>query len=266
MLSLPEAKYYEYFSRTFHQKKFINLDDFIFSPLESEYDYPTYDKERFTYFFLTDNSYINDKSILDLGCHIGYMSFISSKLGAKNVHGVNARQYPLDVANFCFTQLKENNFNFTNESIENFEFLKKTCATADTVILTEVLEHCRNPVEIINIISNSHVKYLIFDSTLTSDSGPPELTYRIEKTNTNYTAAYENGKENTLACVPNMSWITSVLYHFDWKIEHVKTFTAFNKNHFAVPDLAIPPKLMKKIYLLAKKFDRNIDTCGGWKT
>lgn len=263
MTQLPDSKYFEYFSSLFHGGKMTPYSEHI--PTEG-WDYPEIERERFEYYFLTDTSYLKNQRVLDLGCHVGYMSYISKHLGAEYVHGVNIRDVPINVANFAFEQLNETNYKFEVGDIENLDYLKLLCKDKDTVILTEVLEHCRNPLPILNTISNTDVKNLIFASAIISDSGPPILEYRLERTQTNFTSAYQGTKEHTLACAPNLSWITTVLYHLDWKIEHFEVVIPFNRNYFSVPNLGIPPKVIKKVFILARKFDNKDELNeGGWK-
>jgi SAM-dependent methyltransferase len=263
MTQLPDSKYFEYFSSLFHGGTMTPYSEHTAT---EGWDYPEIERQRFEHHFLTDISYVENQRILDLGCHVGYMSYISKQLGAKHVHGVNIRDVPINIANFAFDQLGQKNYKFEVADIEDLNYLATLCKNKDTVILTEVLEHCRNPLPILNTISSSNVKNLIFASAIVSDSGPPVLEYRLERTQTNFTSAFEGQKEYTLACAPNLSWITTVLYHLDWKIEHFEVVVPFNRNYFSVPNLGIPPKVIKKVLVLARKFENKDElNAGGWK-
>lgn len=251
--TLPPASHYEYFSHLFHGNNLIPFAEFRPSP---GWDYPENDRKRFETLFLTDPSYYQDCRTLDLGCHTGYFSYVAKYLGAKSVHGVNARTYPLEVANFAYNELAQTDYKFDQGNIEDFDFLKSVCKDKDTLILTLVLEHLRNPYAIMEIISNSNIKNLILESAVFSDEGEPALKYYKQSTESAFTV-FDGDKTESFGCVPNVAWFNNILYHFGWKIEYHTVEHTFNKNWFAQPDLTkFPPMTYKTLTMLCKKFSK----------
>lgn len=249
---LPPADHYQYFSHLFHAEKMIPYDQY--QPM-SDWDYPSLDRTRFERLFLTDISYIKDCRILDLGCHTGYLSYIAKTLGATSIYGVNARQHPLDVANFAYAQLMQSNYIFEQGNIEDLEFLEKICKDKDTLIFTQVLEHLRNPYAIIETISNSDIKNLIFESLIFSDEGEPGIKYYLQTTESPF-AVYEGGRKNAIGSCPNLAWLEMILYFFNWRIEFHEVERQFNRNWFADPNLTkFLPQSYKSVTMLCKKFE-----------
>jgi SAM-dependent methyltransferase len=249
--NLPPAEHYQYFSHLFHDQKLIPLTEY--KPLDN-WEYPALDKSRLEQMFLTDINYIQNQNVLDLGCHTGFFSYTAKHFGAKSVHGINARQPMIDIANYAFDQLSQTDYCFECGDIEDLDFLKKVCANKDTLLLTLVLEHLRNPHAILKIITESNIQNLVFESTVFSDSGSPSLQYYQQSTDSAF-AVYESNRKTALGCVPNIAWIDLVLYTLGWKIEHYTVENYFNKNWFATPNLhKLPPSMCKTAFLLATKF------------
>ena len=252
-LSLPPSEHYQYFSHLFHGNKLTPFSEY--QPLLN-WDYPENDRQRFETLFLTDPSYYQNCHVLDLGCHTGYFSYIAKYLGAKSVHGVNARAFPLDVANFAYRELNQQDYKFDQGNIEDFDFLKSVCKNKDTVILTLVLEHMRNPYAIMEIIANSDIKNLILESSVFSDEGEPAVKYYRQSTESPFTV-FDGDKTEAFGSIPNVAWFESILYHFGWKIEYNTVEYKFNKNWFAEPNLTkLPPKTPKTLTILCKKFSK----------
>jgi len=251
---LPPAVDYQYFSHLFHSNKLISRADFVF---DLQYKYPDNDLRRLKRLFLQDLSYIQNCRILDLGCHIGFFSYVAAYLGAQSIHGVNARQFPLEVAKYACSELNVTNFKFEQHNIEDLNFLESVCADKDTVILTLVLEHLKNPYAFLETISKSKVQNIIFESSIIDDTSPAALKYYFQSTESAFTVYDddENKKMSVGAC-PNLYWIEEMFYWFGWKIETHHVYHEFNANHFATPKLEkFPPKTLKKMTLLAKKFN-----------
>jgi len=254
--NIPSSRYYQYFSHLFHSRKMIPWNEY--EPQE-DWNYPTYDQNKFEKLFLQDVKYYEGQHIIDIGCHHGYMSYIAKTLGASSVHGINARQHPLDVANFAFEQLNMSDYLFEKGNIENNVFLKEACQGKDTMIFSETIEHLRNPYLVLETISNSTIQNLVFSCSVSIESDSPQLKYYTQNTNSDFTA-YDEDKKIAVACYPNVAWIDMVLYHLGWKIEHYEVVDSFNKEWFAVPDLeTFTPKFSKNVYILATKFDSTSD-------
>lgn len=257
MKSLPPQEVFQYFAHLFHGQELIPYSEY--QPM-ADWDYPTVEKTRFEKLLLTDNSYLNDRRVLDLGCHTGFLSYISLDQGAKFVEGLNVRQEPIDIGNYAFKSLgvDQSKFKFTLGSIEDLDCLKKACEDKDTVILVGVLEHLQNPYAIIDTITRSNVTHLIFETTVFDDNcwTPPGLRYNLQNVSSAFSAFADNNTK-AWAAVPNLTWVESILYHMGWQIEFYDLSHVFNKEWFAVPDLkdTFTPGTHKKVSILAKKFN-----------
>ncbi len=255
-MNLPDKNYYQYFSHLFDSESRIPFKEYV---ADTNWDYSESDLIRYNRIFLNEytQNYIKDQNVLDLGCHVGYFSYISKHLGANSVHGINIRKEPIDIANYVFAELAQDNYLFEIGNIEDNIFLSKVCDNKDTVILTLVLEHLRNPYVFLETITNSSVKNLIFESSIYSDSGAPGLQYYRQTTANPYTV-YDGNKSLAIGCVPNMSWIDMILYSLGWKIERYEVYYDFNKNWFGTKGLDLQmenPILRKVVMINATKFN-----------
>lgn len=256
---LPPATHYQYFSHLFHAEKFIPFSEY--TPLP-DWSYPEADLQRFKNLFLQDLSYIKDCRVLDLGCHTGYFSYIAKHLGAKSIHGVNGRQFPLDTAEYVYSQLGVSDYKFDQHNIEDLDYLKSVCQNKDTVMLTLVLEHLRNPYAILETISKSDIKNFILESSIFDDTQEPALRYYIQSTKSAFTVYTDDlSKEVAVGCCPNLQWLEQMLYWFGWRIEYHILEHPFNKNWFATQGLEkFPPRTSKTVTIHCKKFNNNTDS------
>ena len=251
-LDLPPAYHYQYFSHMFHSEQLIPYDQY--SGMDN-WDYPSLDLQRFKNLFLQDLSYVKNNRILDLGCHTGYFSYIAKWLGAKAIHGINAREFPLTVANYAYSQLGVLDYTFEQHDIEDLDFLKLACQNTDTVMMTLVLEHLRNPYAILETISNSDVQYFILESSIIDNNTEPMLKYYFQTTESAFTV-YDAKKNTAVGSCPNLVWLEQMLYWFGWKIEYHKVERQFNSNWFSTPGLEkFPPKTYNSVTMLCKKFN-----------
>jgi SAM-dependent methyltransferase len=204
--------------------------------------------------FLTDKKYVQNQRVVDLGCHTGFLSYICQHLGAKSTSGVNVRQEPLDIGQYAFEQLKQKNFDFHLGDIEDKEFLLKTCANKDTVVLAGVCEYLKNPYAMFETLTNSDVKHLIFETNCL-DVPDAIVRYNYQSTKSNFVGYNKEVKLNISAQI-SARWIEIILYYFGWKIEYYDIATNFNKDWFAVPNLTeFTPRVAKTLTVLATKFN-----------
>lgn len=253
-LTLPPHKHYHYFSDLFRTKELIPYEQWCKIDYAGTWEYPELDKQRFERLLLKNVDYIADSKVLDLGCHIGYSSYIAKWLGARSVHGINSRDLPLEIANYAFQQLQQSNFTFTQGDIEDLSFLKTACEHADTVILGLVLEHLRNPYAVIDTISKSNVGKILIESTVYSDEGEPGLKYYMQSTESPFTVWDANAPQ-AIGSVPNVAWLESILYYMGWKIEMHQVDRCFNSNWFSMPNARkFPPFTYKSLTIVGRKF------------
>ena len=247
-MSLPDKKYFEYISHLYHNN-LIPLEHWVCSNM----DYPDTELQKFTNLLENNQQYVKDKKILDLGCHSGYIAYIAKHLGASSVIGLNARAEPIDVANYFFKQLNQSNYKFINGNIEDFRLLENLCDQSDTVIISSVLEHLRNPEYVIRTITNSKVKNILIESTIVEDSiSDPRLYYYIQDSKFDFNAF--DGNPKSLGSCPNQRFLETVLYYHGWKITNYIKYDSFSKDWFGIENLDTMPTLRKVIVIAATKF------------
>lgn len=249
-ITLPHAKYFEYISHLFHSKQLIPMSEW--TPAWS--NYPNAALKKFETVLLNNQSIITNNRILDLGCHSGFMCYVASQLGAKSVTGVNIRQYPIDVANYFFNQLQVPNYKFVVGNIEDFSSLEQLCKTADTVIMSTVLEHLRNPEFVLHTISNSNVQNIIIESSIADDNADgPMLYYYTQDSDLEFNA-FDNNNKKSLGCCPNQRFLEVILYYHGWKITKYEKYDSFSADWFGARDLDTFPMLRKVVSISATKF------------
>jgi SAM-dependent methyltransferase len=246
---LPDAKYFEYMSHLYHCNRLIPMSEWT----QSWSNYPSHELKKFETVILNNQSMITNNRILDLGCHSGYMCYIASQLGATSVTGVNIRQQPIEVANYFFNQLQVPNYNFIVGNIEDFDLLEQLCNTADTVILSTVLEHLRNPEFVLRTISNSNVQNIIIESSIADDNADgPMLYYYTHDSNLEFNA-FDNNKKS-LGCCPNQRFLEVILYYHGWQITKYEKHDSFSADWFGTRNLDTFPMLRKVVSISATKF------------
>jgi SAM-dependent methyltransferase len=250
---LPDSKYYQYISHIYHGVNYVSWHDY--KP-DLNFDYPDYDRKRFEQ-VLTDNAnLIKGNRVLDLGCHSGFMLYVAHHLGATKITGVNGREPPLKAGKFFFDQLKIQ-VTLLQDQIENFPLIEKLCNEHDTVILTSVLEHVRNPEYLLSVISNSNIQNIIFEGHLAvDDNREPKLYYRIEDASWDF-AGYNKGLPKVLASVSNRRFLEVILHYNKWKITKLSLHDEFNANWFATKDLSNPPSFRTTAMITAERFEND---------
>jgi hypothetical protein len=193
------------------------------------------------------------------------MIYISLLLGAKSGTGLNARTWPIEVANYVFDQIeyfdkqiKTADHKFLIGDIENFDLLTELCNQSDTVILSTTLEHMRNPELIIRTISKSTVQNIIIESTVVDDNNlMPNLYYYLQETS-DANCIDQNNRVSLGSC-PNSKWLESILFYHSWKIVKYEKYEEFNPISFANKDagqtLQNYPILRKVVTITATKFE-----------
>lgn len=256
---LPSADHYQYFSHLFHSQALITYDQYCPLP---DWQYPQIDLERFQRLFGVKQEYIQHKHVIDLGCHTGYLSYIMQRLGARSTHGVNARAWPLAVADWAFEQLGCRNYCFEQHNIEDLAWLKTALSGKQTLLLAGVLEHLKNPFALLDIITASDVQHLIMECHVAPDLGFPCLKYYFQTTESAFSAYDDDVRRKiTVGCTPNLPWLEQMLYHLGWHIQEQSMCHCFSNNWFGTPGLEkFFPKSTEAVFLHCTKFQQVSDT------
>jgi SAM-dependent methyltransferase len=246
-MTLPDKKWFEYNSHL--SNMLIPLKEWT----SSGYDYPLSELQKFNTLLVDNQQYIKNNRILDLGCSSGYISFIANHLGASSITGLNARSSPIEVANYFFDQCKIPS-KFIVGNIEDFKLLKKLCDTTDTVILSSVLEHLRNPECVIRTITNSSVQNILIESSIIEDSLLEPKLYYYTHDSTYEFNAFDDNKTKTLGSCPNQRFLEVILYYHGWKITNYTKYDSFSSDWFGIEKLDTVPVLRKIVVISATKF------------
>jgi SAM-dependent methyltransferase len=244
---LPDPKYFEYNG---HLRE--NTIEFSkWRPSNLQFDKTHLNRVQHV---IVDNiDKIKDHRILDLGCAAGYLSYLCHHYGAKHVTGVNVRSDEIKVANYFAKQVGMTNYNFVEQDIEEFSKTEELLKNVDTVIISFVLEHIRNPEYLIRLIAKSNVKHLIIGSTIVEDSiTQPKLYYYTHDTEWIYNA-HDGNRKKGLACCPNSRWLETVLYYHNWLIQDYKKCDQFVPWWFEQENLDTIPWFEKHVYLTSTR-------------
>jgi SAM-dependent methyltransferase len=140
-------------------KIFLNLT-WIFDRLSHEYSFKNYDLTVHPVRIKTIE-YLRKKiqpnqNVLDLGCDKGEMSFLISHF-SKSVLGIDYNKQAIEIAK---TNFNRNNLEFRNE--EAINYLKSNNEQFDVLILSHIIEHIDNPLEMIQEFKN-YFKYIFIE-------------------------------------------------------------------------------------------------------
>ena len=250
---IPSYTYKQYFDHLAHTG-LVPYDEYV---PQCNVDYITPDKQRYEFAF-SDDSYIVGKHLLDVGSYHGYMPFIAARRGAASVTGINIKPEPNVIANYAFDQLHIKNYKFLLGDAEKQDYLNEQCKGIDTVMLCKFIGEIANPISVLGVISNSDIKQMILTETVSSVTGTPSLEYRFNSSTSNFSGNSNSknmGDSVTLVAMPNVPWLTSVLYYMGWKIEKFNTTQDFNPGWFSAPhQVAYPPRILQTAHILARKF------------
>lgn len=247
---LPPADHYQYFSHLWHSGHMVPWRRYRPDP---GWQYPAHDRARFTRLFQGWQGYVRGRRCLDLGCHTGFISLVARHLGATHVMGVNSRPRPLEVGRHALQELGVTGVELVQQDIEDLPALRLLSGRADTVILAQCLEHLANPLAVLEAITAGGAQHLLFQGTLSADTGLPQLTYHVQATSSAFNA-WRGDRAEAWAAVPNLRWIETVLYSLGWSLELHRVDRVFDRNWFATPGLdRFPPRTGRSVTLAASR-------------
>lgn len=220
---LPDKKYYEYAYHKFFNPE-VNYTDW--KPWD-EWSYPDRDLLRFGHIVKQQLPHIKDKRVLDLACHLGYISLFCLHNNAEFVTGTNVRDRELGIANEICSLAGYSNFNFVNSDIYDLDELSTLCNNHDTIMLCGIIYHVNNHYQLLKTIANSSASCVIIDSLLDNsiESGTlPIISWQHELTNISVNA-FENNKSSSFVGIPNHKWFEKALVDLNFKIVYNDIFT-----------------------------------------
>lgn len=217
-ISLPDKRWYEY---AYH--KFFNptVEYANWQPWD-QWDYPEKDLDRFGR-IITDNlKYIKNQKVLDVACHLGYLSLFCLYNGSTYVTGTNVRPTELGIADEICRLAGYSNVNFENVNLYNQNRMKELYNSHDTILLAGIVYHINNHYQLIEDISNSTAKNIIIEGEIYPSTDP--VVHWIKEETAPSTRSYSDTKPQTLVGVPSLPFLITILEYFNWHIDQVSTF------------------------------------------
>jgi 2-polyprenyl-3-methyl-5-hydroxy-6-metoxy-1,4-benzoquinol methylase len=219
---LPDKKYYEY---SYH--KFFNPEvEYDFWTPWDQWNYPTRDLLRFDHIIGQQLEHIQDKRVLDIACHLGYLSLFCLHNGASYVTGTNIRDRELSIAREVVGLAGYKNVEFKNSNIYNIEEFDKLCNSHDTVLLSGILYHINNHYQILKTIADSSAQTIIIESMLNDSiniGDNPIINWKFEDVAVS-TLGFEDNQQKTFVGVPNHKWIEKALLQLGFNIIYNEIF------------------------------------------
>lgn len=217
---LPNKKYYEYAYHKFFNPS-VKYEEW--QPWD-QWDYPDRDIERFGAIIKDNKKFISNKTILDIGCHLGYLSLFCLHNNAKHVIGTNVRDNELEIANEICHNAGYTSYEFKYQDLYNLKELKNLCDTVDTVILSGVLYHVHNHYDLLECIFSSSAENVIIETNLSplemgENAKHPCIFWNFEESS-EPTAGWYKNKEKIFTGCPNSRWIKDIFNHFGIDIEY----------------------------------------------
>jgi tRNA (mo5U34)-methyltransferase len=121
---------------------------------------------------------LSGKSVLDIGCNAGFVSFEAADRGAVDVVGIDLKQDYIDQANFC-AEVRQQPIDFRVGSVYD---LRQLGRTFDVVFFIGLLYHCRYLPKAIEAVSAVCGSTLICESAVHVDDSDIPLVRHIDRT------------------------------------------------------------------------------------
>ena len=218
---LPDKKYYEY---AYH--KFFNpeVEYANWQPWD-EWDYPERDVLRFGQIIKNQQQYIQGKRVLDVACHLGYITLFCLYNNASFVTGTNVRDRELSIADEICKLAGYTDFSFVNSDIYNSTELTNLCNNHDTIILSGIMYHLNNHYTVLQSIADSTVKNIIIESQLdhnNADVAIPYIRWYHEDSQISVNGIFRD-KSKSFVGVPNQKWFEEALVDLGFNIVYNET-------------------------------------------
>lgn len=216
--SLPDKRWYEY---AYH--KFFNPDvEYKNWQPWDEWNYPEKDLNRFGR-IVTDNlKYIENQRVLDVACHLGYISLFCLHNNSSYVTGTNVRPTELSIAKEICNLAGYSNFSFENVNLYEQTRMMQLYNSHDTVVLAGIIYHINNHYQLIEQITNSTAKTIIIEGEVYPSNDP--VVHWITEPTKPSTRSYSDSSDHLLVGVPSLCFLTTLLKFFNWHIDQISTF------------------------------------------
>ena len=227
--TFPDVKWYEYSYRKF----FEPTETYETWKFSGAWDYPEKDQLRFSNIITNNVDLLTEKRVLDLGCHIGYLSLFALHNNATFVTGVNIRNDELAIGKEVIALAGYRNAEFISHDVTDFEWLATECSKHDTVIIAGLIYHLTDFVGFFRAITYSTAKNLIIESEIL-DTEQAYCKVVVEDATFRTNGVDPDGKETCLSIVPSRKFIVDILQFLGWNTDRESTQvtkTSFGREH-----------------------------------
>jgi len=206
---LPDKRYYEYAYHKFFSKndtlKFNKWNDW------KEWSYSIQDLIRFKNIILDNEEFIREKTVIDFGCHLGYLTLFCLHLGSKFVKATNIRKKYLDIAEEILIAAGYNNTNFEllNTDIHNYQTNINLCKDIDTVLLSGIIYHIHDHYNVLESVTKNKPKIVIIEikeTKNTLNTNYPMIDWKVEDA-ANPVNGSNSNYDTVLVGFPNSKWL-----------------------------------------------------------
>ena len=216
---LPDKKYYEFIYHKFFNPTVSYTE---WKPWD-QWDYPEKDLIRFKHIIVDNIDYIKDLKVLDVACHLGYLSLFCLHTGSKYVTGTNVREREIDLSQELCTIAGYNNFKFINLNLYDFVSMTTQLNQHDTVLLSGILYHVNNHYQLLEYITNSNIKNIIIESEVT-DNNDQAIVNWVHENSEHRVNGFYNDLEELYVGIPSLKFLTELLRYFKWDIKSSVSF------------------------------------------
>jgi hypothetical protein len=225
---VPDKRYYEYSYHKFFNPE-VSYDSWV---SWDEWDYPKKDLVRFQHIIADQIGHIRNKRVLDVACHLGYLSLFCLHNNASYVTGTNVRDRELGIASEVAKLAGYNNFQFVNSNIYHTEEFSKLCNSHDTILLSGIIYHINNHYQVLKTIADSCARTVIIETDLHKAinlGSNPIINWIVEETGYS-SEGFEENQSTTFVGIPNRQWIEQALLQLNFKILYNKKFEFIDNN------------------------------------
>lgn len=188
---------------------------------------------RFKKIILDNKEFIENKTILELGCHVGFLSQCCLSIGAKKIIGTNVRKKQIKIAKTLAKRYKLGESDYMISDIHEYKEVFKLCELSDVVLLAGILHHVDDHNEILNQITCSKAKTIIIEfgeHDETTQQTEPKIIDEEEEIQQSMLGWHKNVSKRYMVGVPNYAWVEKIMNDLGWK--------NINKNKFKIKDQA----------------------------
>lgn len=177
---------------------------------DEKFDYTVSGLVRTKNIILDNLEFITNKNLIDIGCHIGDMSYYSLYHGARSVLATNIRSEYLDIAKE-YLGLAGYTDQFTTQlaDIHNYRATTELVQGKDTVLFLGLLYHIHDHYSVLESITRAGPTTIIIetcqDPAIVNDPNPL-IFWGTEPTENPWHGWYESNSR-CLVGFPNPSWI-----------------------------------------------------------